>query len=31
MHSVAKDVLAPTLKAKHVPNDPTLNQTPAAS
>jgi hypothetical protein len=25
MHSVAKDVLAPTLKAKHVPNDPTLN------
>ncbi len=25
MHNVAKDILAPTLKSKHVPNDPTLN------
>lgn len=25
MHSVAKDILAPSLKARHVPNDPTLN------
>ena len=25
MHGVAKDILAPSLKSKHVPNDPTLN------
>lgn len=25
MHSVAKDILAPSLQPKHVPNDPTLN------
>jgi putative transcriptional regulator len=25
MHSVAKDILAPSFKAKHVPSDPTLN------
>ena len=25
MHSVAQDIMAPSLKAKHVPNDPTLN------
>ena len=25
MHSVANEILAPTLKARHVPNDPTLN------
>lgn len=25
MHSVAKEILAPSLKPRHVPNDPTLN------
>ena len=25
MHIVAEDILAPTLRAKHLPNDPTLN------